>query len=124
MTRRKVWGPFQGNPGIDSHMQKLLGGSVQHIPTRVPDSFYWEMPVIPSKLEVHSSLDLSRTHTMAPTHNAVLSTALKLPGLNKLYGKRVILASNSPRRREILKTYVRFISALEWKVHDLMDRGY
>jgi len=46
---------------------------------------------------------------MAPTHNAVLSTALKLPCLNKMHGKRVILASNSPRRREILKTYVRLL---------------
>src|SRR5258706_7562530 len=83
-----------------------------------------EMPAFPTKLDVYPSLDLSRTHTMAPTHNAVLSTALKLPGLNRLYGKRVILASNRPRRREILKTYVRFMSVVEWKAHNLMDRGY
>ncbi|TDL25548.1 Maf/Ham1 [Rickenella mellea] len=42
---------------------------------------------------------------MAPKHQAVLPNALRLPGLTKLHGKRVILASNSPRRREILKTF-------------------
>ncbi|KAI0050504.1 Maf/Ham1 [Auriscalpium vulgare] len=36
---------------------------------------------------------------------AVLPHALRIPGLNKLFGKRVILASNSPRRRDILRTY-------------------
>ena len=41
-----------------------------------------------------------------PKHNAVLPHALRVPGLTKLYGKRVILASNSPRRKEILKTFV------------------
>ena len=41
-----------------------------------------------------------------PKHNCVLAHALKLPSLQKLVGKRVILASNSPRRREILHTFV------------------
>ncbi|KZT40005.1 Maf/Ham1 [Sistotremastrum suecicum HHB10207 ss-3] len=41
---------------------------------------------------------------MAPKHQAVLAQALRIPATNKLSGKRVILASNSPRRKEILKT--------------------
>ncbi|KAI0667936.1 Maf/Ham1 [Trametes maxima] len=40
-----------------------------------------------------------------PKHNPVLEHALKIPSLQKLVGKRVILASNSPRRREILQTF-------------------
>ena len=42
-----------------------------------------------------------------PKHNPVLEHALKTPALQKLVGKRVILASNSPRRRDILRTFVR-----------------
>jgi hypothetical protein len=38
---------------------------------------------------------------------AVLPHALHIPGINKLAGKRVILASNSPRRKEILQVFVR-----------------
>ncbi|KAG1736295.1 Maf Ham1 [Suillus lakei] len=41
---------------------------------------------------------------MAPQHNAVLPTALKTPTIQKLTNKRIILASASPRRKEILKT--------------------
>ena len=37
---------------------------------------------------------------------AVLPHALRVPGLTKLSGKRVVLASASPRRREILRTFV------------------
>ena len=44
---------------------------------------------------------------MAPKHQAVLPHALKVPGLVKLSGKRVVLASASPRRKEILATFVR-----------------
>ncbi|KIJ52432.1 hypothetical protein M422DRAFT_156460 [Sphaerobolus stellatus SS14] len=40
---------------------------------------------------------------MAPKHQAVLKHALKIPSTNKLAGKRVVLASNSPRRKEILR---------------------
>ncbi|OJT15086.1 N-acetylserotonin O-methyltransferase-like protein [Trametes pubescens] len=40
-----------------------------------------------------------------PKHNPVLAYALQIPALQKLVGKRVILASNSPRRREILQTF-------------------
>ncbi|KAI0956399.1 hypothetical protein AcV7_006818 [Taiwanofungus camphoratus] len=40
-----------------------------------------------------------------PKHNCVLPHALRLPSLEKLVGKRVILASNSPRRKEILQTF-------------------
>jgi septum formation protein len=43
---------------------------------------------------------------MAPSHNAVLPHALNLPSIRKLAGKRVILASASPRRKEILQTIV------------------
>ncbi|KAH8118185.1 Maf-like protein [Phellopilus nigrolimitatus] len=42
---------------------------------------------------------------MAPKHQAVKPNALKVPGLVKLSGKRVVLASASPRRKEILKTF-------------------
>ena len=42
-----------------------------------------------------------------PAHNCVLPHALRTPALEKLVGKRVVLASNSPRRREILTTFVR-----------------
>ncbi|KDQ58961.1 hypothetical protein JAAARDRAFT_205959 [Jaapia argillacea MUCL 33604] len=42
---------------------------------------------------------------MAPSTNCLLPHALKLPGLSKLSGKRVILASNSPRRKQILETF-------------------
>ncbi|KAG2116882.1 Maf Ham1 [Suillus cothurnatus] len=41
---------------------------------------------------------------MTPQHNAVLPTALKIPAIQKLANKRVILASASPRRKEILQT--------------------
>lgn len=47
--------------------------------------------------------------TTMPPVNAVQPTALKLPGITKLKNKRVVLASNSPRRREILKSFVRFV---------------
>ncbi|KAM5544850.1 hypothetical protein V8D89_001748 [Ganoderma adspersum] len=40
-----------------------------------------------------------------PAHNCILPHALKIPALEKLVGKRVVLASNSPRRREILRTF-------------------
>ena len=44
---------------------------------------------------------------MAPKREpAVLLHALRVPGLTKLTGKRVVLASASPRRREILRTFV------------------
>ena len=39
-------------------------------------------------------------------HNCVLPHALKIPALEKLVGKRVVLASNSPRRKDILRTFV------------------
>jgi septum formation protein len=39
--------------------------------------------------------------------NAVLPHALHIPGINKLAGKRVVLASGSPRRKEILQIFVR-----------------
>ncbi|KIP11030.1 hypothetical protein PHLGIDRAFT_28160 [Phlebiopsis gigantea 11061_1 CR5-6] len=39
-----------------------------------------------------------------PKHNCVLPHALRVPALQKLVGKRVILASNSPRRKDILRT--------------------
>jgi hypothetical protein len=39
-----------------------------------------------------------------PEH--ILPHALKLPAIKKLSGKRIILASNSSRRQEILRTFV------------------
>jgi len=43
---------------------------------------------------------------MAPKHPpVVLPHALHIPGINKLAGKRVVLASGSPRRKEILQTF-------------------
>ncbi|KAA1467277.1 Maf/Ham1 [Dentipellis sp. KUC8613] len=44
------------------------------------------------------SISEKRTH-------AILPHALRTPGLTKLAGKRVVLASNSPRRKEILETF-------------------
>jgi len=41
---------------------------------------------------------------------AVLPHALHIPGINKLAGKRVILASGSPRRKDILQVFVRLMS--------------
>ncbi|KAG5652182.1 hypothetical protein H0H81_005981 [Sphagnurus paluster] len=35
----------------------------------------------------------------------ILPHALKLPAIDKLKGKRIVLASNSPRRQEILRTF-------------------
>ncbi|KAF8222430.1 Maf/Ham1 [Tricholoma matsutake] len=37
--------------------------------------------------------------------NHVLPHALQLPAVTKLSGKRIVLASNSPRRQEILRTF-------------------
>ena len=44
-----------------------------------------------------------------------MNHALKIPGLNKLHGKRVILASASPRRNQILETFVRTLTTLAHK---------
>ncbi|KAK7454457.1 hypothetical protein VKT23_011213 [Stygiomarasmius scandens] len=40
-----------------------------------------------------------------PDNQHVLPHALKVPAIKKLVGKRIILASNSPRRKEILQTF-------------------
>jgi hypothetical protein len=39
---------------------------------------------------------------------SVLPNALRIPALNKLANKRIVLASASPRRLDILKQFVRF----------------
>ncbi|KIJ14349.1 hypothetical protein PAXINDRAFT_115991 [Paxillus involutus ATCC 200175] len=38
-----------------------------------------------------------------PSHNTILPSALNTPGVERLRNKRVVLASASPRRREILR---------------------
>jgi len=43
--------------------------------------------------------------SMSEAHNAVLPSALHLPAFVKLEGKRVVLASSSPRRQEILRLF-------------------
>lgn len=50
----------------------------------------------------------SKQGVSLPEHNCVLPHALKLPALEKLIGKRVVLASNSPRRKDILAAVVSF----------------
>ena len=45
-------------------------------------------------------------------HNCVLPHALKIPALEKLVGKRVVLASNSPRRKDILRTFVGLLGSV------------
>lgn len=40
-------------------------------------------------------------------HNSLLPHVLRVPSISKLTGKRVVLASSSPRRKEILQTIVR-----------------
>ena len=47
-----------------------------------------------------------------PAHNCILPHALKIPALEKLVGKRVVLASNSPRRRDILRTFVGLLGSV------------
>jgi len=42
---------------------------------------------------------------MTSKHNSVLPHALQTPSIKKLSGKRIILASNSPRRKEILQIF-------------------
>lgn len=42
---------------------------------------------------------------MSATHNAILPHALPLPAIKKLSGKRVVLASASPRRKDILNMF-------------------
>lgn len=54
---------------------------------------------------------------MTSKNKSILPHALKVPGLNKLHGKRVVLASNSPRRKEILETFVR---GAILKTHELL----
>ncbi|KAK4700910.1 hypothetical protein P7C70_g5332, partial [Phenoliferia sp. Uapishka_3] len=51
------------------------------------------------------STESTRTNPTSTRPDCVLPTALKLPLFNKLSGKRVVLASSSPRRIEILRTF-------------------
>ena len=39
----------------------------------------------------------------------VLPNALAIPASNKMHGKRIVLASASPRRKQILETFVRVV---------------
>ena len=63
----------------------------------------------------HANIITSRhaaiiTLTIMPDN--VLPHALQVPAIKKLKGKRIVLASNSPRRKEILRTLVRDLSLL------------
>lgn len=60
----------------------------------------WESDHLPS---CHNSI-ITLIPDM-PEH--VLSHALKTPAMQRLKGKRIVLASNSLRRKEILRTFVR-----------------
>lgn len=46
---------------------------------------------------------------MANSH--ILPHALQVPAIKKLTEKRIVLASNSPRRKEILRTFVRALES-------------
>lgn len=47
------------------------------------------------------------TLTMSTSHTVLLPHVIKTPSIKKLEGKRVVLASSSPRRKDILQTFVR-----------------
>ena len=55
---------------------------------------------------LNMNLFRSKQEISLPKHNCVLPHALRVSALQKLVGKRVILASNSPRRKDILRTIV------------------
>jgi hypothetical protein len=44
---------------------------------------------------------------MTKERNAVLPNALRIPCMTKMSGKRIVLASASPRRKEVFRTFVR-----------------
>lgn len=50
---------------------------------------------------------ISTSMATTTTRQHVSAHALSIPAFNKLAGKRIVLASASPRRKEILKTFVR-----------------
>ena len=56
-----------------------------------------------SKRVCHASVTLCSS----PMSKHILPHALQTPAIKKLEGKRIVLASSSPRRTEILKTFVR-----------------
>ena len=56
-----------------------------------------------SKRVCHASVTLRSS----PMSKHILPHALQTPAIKKLEGKRIVLASSSPRRTEILKTFVR-----------------
>jgi len=47
----------------------------------------------------------SSYHSANTMSNHILPHALRIPAIDKLRGKRIILASNSPRRKQILQTF-------------------
>lgn len=62
---------------------------------------------------------------MAPQtpSTAVLPHALHIPGINKLSGKRVVLASGSPRRKDILQIFVRLMVFRNSRPFNTTTRG-
>src|SRR5579863_2834841 len=70
--------------------------------------WYCTVSVSGTVTEISSHLTSVKSRTMAQKNPpVVLPHALHIPGINKLAGKRVILASGSPRRKEILQIFVR-----------------
>jgi len=93
-------------------MQLLLGSAFlgllwkrAKIPGVFTSLFYFKesIPWVMSKRVCHASVTLYSS----PMSKHILPHALQTPAIKKLEGKRIVLASSSPRRKEILKTFVR-----------------
>ena len=63
--------------------------------------------VVENSKEANAKFLTTITLPLNPMSKHILPHALAVPAIKKLAGKRIVLASNSPRRREILRTFVR-----------------